>query len=86
MRNRVITLSSGYERHCFTIYQVFIPILEGPKNELIETPPLDLYSSLMAFYVWGDLYRDIPARTRDLGLHGLIQLTTPFNERQAKDT
>ena len=38
-RNRVIILSFGSERHCFTIYQIFIPILEGSKNDLIETSP-----------------------------------------------
>ena len=38
--NRVIILSFGQEKHYFTIYQILIPILEGPKNYLIETPPL----------------------------------------------
>ena len=32
--------ASVLERHCFTIYQIFIPILEGPRNDLIETLPL----------------------------------------------
>ena len=37
--NKVIILSFDEERHCFTTYQVFNPIHEGPKNDLIEPPP-----------------------------------------------
>ena len=54
--NRVTILSFRYERQCFTIHKILIPILEGPKNDLIETPPLMLrgrasFSSTMIFVI-----------------------------------
>ena len=33
------------------IYQIFIPILEGPKNDLIETPPLFIKYVLYLYYL-----------------------------------